>query len=286
MTKTQYFYSPFTKSNISFFITENSKLANEIFFIFKDVNLYYQPLPDTKIAGVFLFVRLLLIVLGEFLHVKLYKLIKRENGLVKNVTRLFTVTQMVFWPFWLILTTSTDFVHPLKAVIGRWYCTFNWFFFYYGWIIISFHSCIVALLRYCFILHSKKVEKIGKEKVKTIFFFASFLVPLLVVIWAAIEGSELNAMSFINKCYGNHHKVFLIDTSTLNVVKRNFCQFEVLETHHKFGMLISLLRRVSCVTKTTLMLVMGFNISEGLVYCKVLSYIYRYQFNLISNISK
>ena len=115
----------------------------------------------------------------------------------------------------------------------------------------------------------------GTERVKKIFLVASILIPLLVVIWAAIEGSELNAMSFINKCYGNHHKVFLIDTSTLNVVKRNFCQFEVMENHHRFGKMISLVRRVSCVTKITLMLTMGFNISEGFIYYKVLSHIYR-----------
>lgn len=269
------FYHPFTKSDFGFLITDYSEQSNESLSFLEEVNLYYQPVQEPKLAGSFFSIRLFLILVGELLHVKLYKLIKKENGLIKTVTRLFTVTQMIFWPFWLFLTTSTDFVHPLNVVIGKWYCTFAWFFFYFGWIIISFHSFIVSLLRYCFIVHSKKVENIGKEKVKTVFLFASVLVPLLVVIWAAIEGSELNAMSFINKCYGNHHKVFLIDTSTLNVVKRNFCQFEVMENHHRFGMIISLLRRFSCITKITLMLTMGFNISEGLIYYKLLSHIYR-----------
>ena len=58
----------------------------------------------------------------------------KHNYLVKDVTKLFTVTQMIFWPFWLMLTTSTDFVHPLKDVVGKWFCTFTWFFFYLGWI--------------------------------------------------------------------------------------------------------------------------------------------------------
>ena len=275
MLNRKHYYHPFKGSNFAGLLQDNSSPENSGVLYLDHVDLYYQPLQQPIIAGMFFLIRVFLVMIGEVLHVKLFKLMKKENGLVKDVTKLFTVTQMIFWPFWLMLTTSTDFVHPLKDVVGKWYCTFTWFFFYLCWIIISSHSFVVSLLRYCFIVHSQKVETFGKEKVQTIFFFINILVPLLVVFWAAIEGTELNAMSFINKCYGNHHKVFLIDTSTLNVVKRNFCQFEVLETHHGFGTIIKFLRSISCVTKVSLMLIMGFNITEGIIYYKVLSHIYR-----------
>ena len=275
MLNNKHYYHPFKGSNFAGLLHDNSSPENDSGLFLDDVDLYYQPLQEPLTAGSFFIVRFFLVIAGEILHIRLFKLMKKENGLVSDVTKLFTITQMIFWPFWLILTTGTDFIHPLTDVVGKWYCTFTWFFFYLGWIIISFHSFIVSLLRYCFIVHSKKVEAFGKEKVQNIFFIISFLIPLLVVIWAAIEGTELNAMSFINKCYGNHHKVFLIDTSTLNVVKRNFCQFEVLETHHRLGAIVKFLRSVSCVTKVSLMLIMGFNITECFIYYKVLSHIYR-----------
>ena len=91
---------------------------------------------------------------------------------------------------------------------------------------VSFHSCLSATMRYYFIVHTEKVNSFGKERVKNIFLVLSILIPLVVTIWKAIDGSEVDAMSFINKCYSRQHKVFLIETLTVNVFKKSFCEVE------------------------------------------------------------
>ena len=276
LSNSQHYYHPFKEPYFGFLLKDHTSPENTTGFIVDNIDLYYQPVQEPVIAIIFFFLRMILVIIGEFIHIKVFIILKKENGLVKDVAKLFTATQMIFWPFWLLLTTSTDFVHPLNIVIGQWFCTFSWFFFFLCWTIIAFHSFIVALMRYFFIVHDKKVAAYGKEKAKKVFLLLSFLIPLLVVIWGAIEDPELNAMSFINKCYGNHHKVFLIETSTLNVVKRNFCEFENFDESGSFGKILAIVKRVSCIAKTTVMLIMGFNFTEAIIYYKIVSHIHRY----------
>ena len=203
-------------------------------------------------------------------------MINQENSVMKDVTKLYTITVMVSMPFWSTFIASTDFIHPMSEVIGKWYCAFGYGLNYFTWNIVSYHSFVVAMMRYLFIVHEDKVQKFGKDRVKRYFLGLYFLLALTVVLWGAMERKEVNAMSFINKCYGTDHKVFLIDTSSLNVARRNFCENVDYGYNGSFAdwMLSSILRLI-CIAKTTIMLLMGFNIVEGFIYFKTLTHIYR-----------
>ena len=131
-------------------------------------------------------------------------------------------------------------------------------------------------MRYFFIIHQEKVEKYGKERIRKIFLALSVCLPLIVAIWNDLDGNELDAMSFINKCNGRHHQVFLIDTSTLNVLKRNFCTFENYDSGGLFSQFWAIFLKVSCFTNKLVQLMIGFNITEGILYYKILSYKNRY----------
>ena len=260
------FHYPFKKSSFGVLLKQHSHGENLSGAFLSDIELYHQPVPDPTIAIFFAFLRLLLIIIGLYVHFRLLVLIKEENGLVHDVARLYVYVNMFFWPFWFLFTTSTDLIHPLNQVIGQWYCTLGWFILYLSWTTTAFHSFIVSIMRYFCIVHQKRVELFGIERFKKLFFIFSFTIPVFVVIWAGIEGSEFSHISNINKCNNKHHMAFLIDTSSLNVFKRNFCEFD---TYSYSGYL----RRISCIAKTTVTVIMGFNFSEAIVYYRIFVYI-------------
>ena len=187
------------------FLTANSSKIEHNSFNISDIDLYYHPVQTVTIGSTFFVLRMPLILVGEYVNLKVIRMLKDENGLVKEVTTLFASVQMIYWPFWYLFTTSTDFIHPLKDIIGEWFCDIGSFLIHLGWMILAFQSLIVAIMRYYFIVHEDKVKLHGKQKLKKIFFWLSFLFPLFLVIWDLTESNELDVFSFINKCYGNHH---------------------------------------------------------------------------------
>ena len=275
LSKHQYFHHPFKNSSFGFLLEDNTSPANISGFVVENIDLYYQPVPNPVIALIFFFLKLSLLIIGELINAKVFVMMKKETGLLSDVTKLFVTTQMIFRPLWFLFTTGTDFIHPLNEVFGQWFCNFGWFGMTLGSQIIVFHSFIAALMRYLYIIHREKVDSYGKDKTKKLFLFLSFFIPLLGSIWTVIEDPELSILSNINKCNGKHHKVFLIETSTLHVLKRNFWEFGSYELSGSFAIILAILRRVSKIARTVLILITGFNFVEGIIYYKILSHINR-----------
>lgn len=275
LTIKEHLYNKFEKSDFGFFVNLPEVGDNYNGYIIENIDLYYQPVQIPEIGVIFFALRLPLVILGVILHLKVLDLMKTEKGLVMEVTSLFAIVQMMFWPFWWVFTSATDFIHPLNKVLGDWFCQLGSFFIHLGQHIIAFHSLVVAIMRHYFIIHQDKVDKRGKDKVKRIFFWLSLFIPFVIVTIEQIEQNELDMFSFINKCKGKHHKVFLIETSTVDVFKRNFCEFESYGLRGPVGHVLDALRQTSCVVRTVLLLLTSFNISEGFIYFFLFSFILR-----------
>ena len=204
--ETKNIYHPFINSSLEIFLNDEVAKDTIIGQVIKDFDLYYQPVQEPLIAFMFLVLKICLLVVTEYLYFKVYRLMKKENGIIKNITQIFVCAQMSFWPFWIFFAASTDFVHPLKEVIGVWYCFVGSFLFYFLGHIITLHSFMSASMRYFFILHREEVDRFGRERAKKLFLILSILMPFLVSLWEVLDGSDLDAMSFINKCNGKHHE--------------------------------------------------------------------------------
>ena len=116
--------------------------------------------------------------------------------------------QMVYWPVTVIFGTTTDFLHPLRDIVGEWYCSFGYFWIVGGMTLILFHSFVVGLMRYIFVVHNERVVSYGKEKAKKMFFLASILIPVFLTLWGFLNGRDESAITSLNKCYGVHHKAY------------------------------------------------------------------------------
>ena len=237
--------------------------------------LYYQPTESNVLASIFFMIRLAFVGLGEFLNIKIFLLMSKETCLVQDVVRVFAATQIAFLPTMLILNTSTDIFHPLNEIVGQWFCTIAWFLTHVFGTIIVFNSLVVAAMRYCFIVHEDKVKLYEKRKVKNCFFWLSIGIPIFMIIWEATNGSEIDLISTINKCYGNDHKKFLIDNARSDKFQSKMCDYTVAGDVDTFGKIIATLRSVSCITNKVVLILMTVNITEGILYYKTLSHINR-----------
>ena len=271
------FYHPFKNTSIRVTIEENAITKDQNGYIIDEIDLYYQPVQNPAIGITFFLIKLPILILGILLNIKVLSLIKRETSVVNDVTKVATYAQMIFWFTFVFFTTATDFVHPLNEILGRWVCEFGWFITYFFTNIFTLHSFLVAMMRYCFIVHNDKFEKgFRKQKTKWVFLILSLLIPLLMVIWGAISRSELDILSYINKCNGKHHKVFLIETSTVDVLRRNFCEFDCYESpNFPFDQIADVIKRISCIARTAVLVVMVLNFTEIIIYYKIFSYMVR-----------
>ena len=270
-----HFYNPFKSPTLWFFLNDpNNNYSNDsMSYVIDDVDLYYQPLEPQWIAIFFFFVRLTIIVFGQFIGTKVVILMKRENGILSEVTILFMITQMVFHPILIFFELTVNLIHPVDEVMGPWVCYVAWLFYSFSTSIVLNYSFIAAIMRYIFVVHEERVVQYGKEKVKRYFLFLSVAVVIIVIIMRIIDGTS--SLSFINKCYGRDHEVFLIETSSLAVLKRKFWESAERQHQNLVDKLLDIAKRALKVLDSIQFLVLGFNITEAIIYKMIFSHLDR-----------
>ena len=264
-------YHPFTDSSLGIFLAEKSIQKDTHGCIFEDIDLNHQPLPKPEIAIILVFIKLCLVSIGLFVYVKVWFLIKNEKSISTQVVKVYIMALIVLCPYWLIFTTIIDFIHPVDEVIGLWFCTLGKFIIYFCFIIVAFNSFIVAFMRYVFIVHEEKVKQYGKEKVKKFFLIISLLFPLLLNIWRTIDAPAKDPMSIINKCYGNHHVVFLMESSA-SLAGEGFCPSMAYADGDVYSMFTAFVGKCSCIVRVLIVFILGFNFTEGYLYFKIFAH--------------
>ena len=287
------YYQPFNKSYLGMLLDDNSSKKNNLLtlassgvqynssneneagFIMDSISLYYQPLQDPLHVIVFFVIRTLLVIFAEFVQFKALRAIQKETGIINRIATLYLIVLMIAGPYYLIFFTTIDLIYPVHKIIGEWFCFFGSFVGYLIFNIIAFHSFIVALMRYFFIVHREAIIKYGKDRYKNVFLFLSFFIPLTIDILGELTYGGLNPISSFNRCHGVDHKMFLIKTSTLDEAKLPFCEYTPLSKEGPFGELLAMLKYTSCIVTVCIYLIMGFNVTEGIIYYKTFSHIIR-----------
>ena len=89
-------YHPYTGSFLGIVVKANSSPVNILSDRIEDINLYFQPLLHPMIAAMGFVLKLLLVVLGEFVCTKILTRIKNDDTILNDITRLYVRMQMVF----------------------------------------------------------------------------------------------------------------------------------------------------------------------------------------------
>ena len=263
-------YHPFLNKSFGFVLNISS--SNKWSFV-DEINLYYQPLLNPLDAISFFFVKALVILIGEIIAIKFIKTMKKENGLLKDITMLFVTWQTAVHPILGFFDLINSLIYPAGDVFGSWFCTLGWFLHGYGVRLALYNSFITAMLRYLFVVHEEKVAAYGKEKVKKTFWYISILLPLFHILLKIADGSP--TFSFINKCYGYDTKVFLSESTTLNVLKNKFWKTETTTINEAVDVFIAVTMKMIKLIESVILVIMGFNLSEFFIYVKIFSHLNR-----------
>ena len=271
--KSYHFYDAFKNSSFAVLTKGLTDQKNVTGFVLDDVNLYYQPLESPYISLTFFGLKLISIIIGEGIGIKLLAMTKKENGLLTEITKLFVISQMILHPILLFFDLTINLVYPVNEVIGNWFCSLGWLCWGIFMRIGLNHSFMAALMRYFFIVHENRVKAYGKRRAKRIFLILTIVIPLFQFILQAADGSP--RLSFIKKCYGEFHKAFLIENSTFNVLKHKFLKLGTYEANGFMNSFYEMGKKMCKIIEATLFVIMGFNISEGVMYYKIFSHMHR-----------
>ena len=223
----RHLYSPFTQRQLIFSSGNHVPGTFSFFDILDEIDLYHQPVEEPKAAFIFCIIRCILTIVAELCNYRVIYMMKKDSGILKEITKLQAYTIMILLPIRLVFITLTDFLHPLHEILGRWVCSYYWFVEKIAIQMIGSHSLFVAILRYFFIVHDEKVIKYGKEKLKSLFWYVSICIPILTLLWIATDLKELDTSPSINRCNGKDHKMFLLQSwSSLGYVKKSFVTIE------------------------------------------------------------
>ena len=132
----------------------------------------------------------IIIPLGIKIHKKLYRNIKNEEHLekgkvIQRIIKTYSIVQCFLWPLCLILSTPfldhnilNNFTSEQKFYLIQISRFISTFLRHYA----GFHSLIVALCRYVFIVFDAKADKIGIKKLRSFFINCSIELPLFITI--------------------------------------------------------------------------------------------------------
>ena len=120
-------------------------------------------------------------------NTKLYQNIKREehreNGkVVQSIIKHYSIVQIIAWPllglFGLMFYISDVVLDIIPETITLYWI--HIFRFFYGCTrdYTSFHSLIIAIIRYTFLIYDTKVEAFGIRRLRKYFILSSVIVPI------------------------------------------------------------------------------------------------------------
>ena len=107
-------YNPFTESYLGFFVNDVFSSKNVTPFILESIDLYYQPVQEPVLGIIYCVIRLVWLCVCGFIQSKLFSMMNKENGLVKEVTQMYSLTSLIIGPIMWLMQSLTDFVHPLN----------------------------------------------------------------------------------------------------------------------------------------------------------------------------
>ena len=267
--KQNYLFNPFTSSELSFFTSSTTTKTNKTQMFLSDIDLYHQPVENPIFGIIFLVFSLITLFIGEFAHYNLYKLVSKENGLVKQTTKAYVLVQMIGYPILIAFISATDFIHPLSHLLGDWSCMFAIGFGYMYLFHILQHSFVTAMMRYLFIVHLEWVQRHGKDRIKRIFLIITLCMPIIITAWDTCD--DFAPFPFISRCRGIDHRNFLSKLPDLNDAKIPCEDIDAIESFT----VLSVIRKTSCIIKVILFAMLGLNIPEGFIYYAIFSHMKR-----------
>ena len=164
-----------------------------------------------------------------FIQLRTLDMLKKEN----SVNNPLMVTQarihIIFWPTIVIVNTLADNIYPLSAVFTSAFCTVLSLYFYFCTFSMILYSFYAAFLRYLCCCYSENVNNFGKGKLISLVYWTFYLHTFGWAFYTIVTRYNLDNLDHIpllNSCYGYQDRIFLMESSPLNMARRHLCLLE------------------------------------------------------------
>ena len=223
------------------------------------------------------------IIPGLIVQRKLYKNIKNEEHLekgkvVQRIIKTYAIVQGILWPLCFILSGILFTDNPILNFMTP--SIIYYLILLYGWIstivrnFSAFHSLIIALCRYMFIVFGTKSENIGIKWLRNFFITASVGIPILLSILGHCITSTKEYLSLIG-ALEKYCQTSSNSSVELNPVSRLGCDntiiYSVVNNYFPFIIVVAM-RSTYHITN----IIVYSNIPEAFIYAHTYIYTRRY----------
>ena len=222
--KSSYFYNPYSLPYVAFFAEPNPNISSFLFhdtFAYQDISIITSidaspPIQSPEVSlSIHIPIGALLICGVFFIQIRTLQMLKLE----KSVNNRMMVTQakihMTYWPFMVLLSALTENIYPITNLFPPGFCTFVNIFVHFGYFSMILYSLYAALLRYACLVHTEKVDKVGKQKVIAIIYWIFYLHTSIWTIFTIATSPNPALQPMVNQCYGWSDRVYLAESKSL-----------------------------------------------------------------------
>ena len=276
-------YHPFVNKSLGFLINSKGGTYSKE-FLFEDINLHWQPVHDPKIGALFLVIYFLIILVGGFVQYHLWQMLKRGDSLVSRILKAYVIVEVTVFPIICFFNSANNFMYPLSDIFGSWLCVVVYFLTIPGMVFINFHTTIIAVMRYFFIVHDERVASFGKERAEHLFYWILGIVPILMTVWLYFGAANRDFDGFpaMNKCNGSYDKIFLLKWGfaeraiSPKIFNRSVwtARCDKQNTNESStSSAVELLDLIQCRASSVVFSLLFLNVSEGFIYYRTWTHI-------------
>ena len=161
-----------------------------------------------------------------FIQLRTLDMLKKENSVNNSLMVTQAIIHIIFWPSIVIMNTLADNIYPLSAVFTASFCTVLSLYFYFCTFSMIFYSFYAAFLRYLWCCYTESVNDFGKGKLISLVYWTFYLHTFGWALFTIVTQYNLDHVPLLNSCYGYQERIFLMESTRLNMARRHLCLLE------------------------------------------------------------
>ena len=209
---------------------------------------------------------LVLFSFGTFIQLKIISTCRKEKNKTWQIDITHSVGMMILFFFTSMFEKATEYFPTFHDYTGVWICYVAAFIYISGTYVMLFHSLVVSLMKYVFIVHHRRVMEFGEEKTKNVFFWINILHILSLTI-PTIYFFDFEAFLSIVSCFDlKEQLVETYNSSTGNKERMFMCKLNIGENEKLDSPNFYNAQQGFCAVKMIWVLAFSCNIPESYFY--------------------
>ena len=167
----------------------------------------------------------------------------------------------------IIFKAVMDISPYVCIIIGSWIGHIYNFVSLYGFIAISCHTLVIAIMKFVFCVHAMKARAFGESRIENIFLWINILFPLILCMEVLLTNKSLSYNHvYVNKCVDRELWTNSTVDNTPSIHKLLKYPFENNLEVPKVALLIQIALRILLAAG---IIISGSNLIEGVLYYKI-----------------